>query len=125
MQKLGKRSLASLEGCHPDLVKLMHEAVKYCPIDFTIYDGKRTLAQQRKHVANGKSKTLRSRHLSGKAIDLMALAEDTWNPKHYVIIAAHIKAVAKRLGIPITWGGDWKSFRDYVHFELDKNKYGY
>lgn len=34
------------------------------------------------------------------------------------ILAAHIKATAKCMGVAITWGGDWKSPYDPPHFEL-------
>jgi peptidoglycan LD-endopeptidase CwlK len=116
-----------MQGLHPLLIKLLNEAVKFSPYDFTVIDGMRTLAEQKALVAAGKSKTMRSRHLSGKAVDVMALIDGkgSWDAKYYKQIAAHVKAVAKRLEIDITWGGDWASFPDLVHFELNKNTYGY
>jgi peptidoglycan L-alanyl-D-glutamate endopeptidase CwlK len=25
--------------------------------------------------------------------------------------------------VPIVWGGDWRTFKDMPHFELDRRKY--
>lgn len=127
MAKFGTRSLTNMKGLHPDLLKVLNEAIKNPPFDFTVIDGLRTLAGQKKFVAEGKSKTLKSRHLSGKAVDVMCLinGKGTWNTRIYTTLAKHVLACAKNLGVPIVWGGSWKSFPDFVHFELDKKKYGY
>lgn len=114
-------------GLHPDLLKVLNEAIKAPPYDFAVTDGKRTLAEQKKFVAQGKSKTLKSRHLSGKAVDVMCYIDGkgSWRIPLYVKLAKYILACAKKLGVPLVWGGSWSSFPDYVHFELDKTKYGY
>lgn len=127
MPKFSTRSLKHMNGLHPDLLKVLNEAIKDTPIDFAVTDGKRTMAEQKKFVAQGKSKTLKSRHLSGKAVDVMCYIDGkgTWNTRIYTQLSKHILAVAKKLGIALVWGGTWKSFPDYVHFELDKKRYGY
>jgi peptidoglycan L-alanyl-D-glutamate endopeptidase CwlK len=38
-------------------------------------------------------------------------------------IADAFKAAGKELKIPIVWGGDWKSFVDMPHVELDRRVY--
>jgi len=116
-----------MKGLHPDLLKVLNEAIKSPPYDFTVIDGLRTMAEQKKFVAQGKSKTLRSRHLSGKAVDVMCLIDGkgTWGVEVYKTSAKHVLSCAKKLGIALVWGGSWKSFPDYVHFELDKKRYGY
>ena len=127
MNKFSVASEKHLAGVHEDLVKVFREAIKGCPVDFRITDGKRTLAEQKKLVAKGASKTLRSRHLTGKAVDVVALVNGkvSWEVPPYKVISAHVLAVAKKLKIPIVWGGSWRSFPDFVHFELDKRIYGY
>lgn len=127
MGQFSTRSKSHLKGLHPDLLKVFNAAIVNPPLDFGITDGKRTLAQQKKYVTEGKSKTLKSRHLTGKAVDIMAYVngKGTWAVPAYVTLAKHILKVAKAQKVPLVWGGDWKSFRDYVHFELDKTKYGY
>ena len=34
-------------------------------------------------------------------------------------IAKAMKAAANELGITITWGGDWKSFVDTPHYQIE------
>ena len=49
--------------------------------------------------------------------------EIRWDWPLYEQIGAAMKAAAKELGVPIVWGGDWASFRDGPHFELDRTAY--
>lgn len=123
--KYGARSKREMEGIHPDLRKVADLAIKYSPYDFVITDGKRTVAEQRQHVKNGASKTMKSRHLTGHAIDYAAIVNNkvTWNVQYMTAISEAFKRAAKELGIPIDWGGDWKSFKDTPHIELRKSKY--
>jgi len=50
MAKFGTRSLKNMKGLHPDLLKVLNEAIKAPPFDFTVTDGLRTLAEQKKFV---------------------------------------------------------------------------
>lgn len=107
------------------MVKVMEEAIKESPLDFGITQGLRTLDQQKELFEAGKSQTMRSRHLTGHAVDIAVFVDGkiTWEFPKYKIVAEHIKSIAKKLDIPITWGGDWISFKDGPHFELNKSKY--
>jgi len=124
---LGKRSRTRLKGVHPDLVAVVELAIKRTQIDFTVGQGLRTLREQKRLLKEGKTTTLNSRHLTGHAVDLWALHPDTgrisWDWDYYYPIADAMKAAAKELGIPIEWGGDWKSFKDGPHFQLPWGKY--
>lgn len=122
---LSRASLAKLKGVHPDLVRVVKRAITMTPIDFSISCGLRTLAEQRLLVRTGKSTTLRSRHLTGHAIDFVALPNGkvSWEFKHYRQIAAAFKAAAKLEKVPIEWGGDWKSFIDGPHIQLPWKQY--
>ena len=121
----GTKSKERLQGVHPDLVKVIEEAIKESPLDFSITQGLRTKEQQKALFDAGKSQTMNSRHLTGKAVDIAVIrdGEVTWDAKYYQIAADHIKGVAAKLDIPLTWGGDWVSFKDGPHFELNKSKY--
>jgi peptidoglycan L-alanyl-D-glutamate endopeptidase CwlK len=130
MYKFGERSLNNLEGVHPDLVMLMEESIKDSPYDFAIIEGVRTPTRQKELYDQGKSLTLLSRHIKGKdgfgkAVDIMAYVngKGTWEMKYYKFITDHVKTVAATLDIEIICGIDWRSFKDAVHIELDKNKY--
>lgn len=138
MPKFSQRSLNSLKGVHPDLIKVMMEAIKESPVDFTITDGGRTTAQQQALYAQGRTKPggrvtnadgirNKSNHQAKAdgyyhAVDLYPYVggKVDFNDKSNTlsVIAAHIKATAKCMGVNIGWGGDWKGSWDKPHFEL-------
>ena len=122
---LGPQSRAKLAGVHPDLVRVVELAITRTPVDFRITEGLRTVARQRQLVAQGASKTMNSRHITGHAIDFVPLIAGkpswAWPPFHP--IAKAFKEAAAELGVPIIWGGDWKSFKDGPHVELDRRTY--
>lgn len=123
--KFSKRSLDNLVGIHPDLVAVMHKALEYSPIDFVIIEGLRTVNRQKELFAAGATKTMNSRHLTGHAVDVAAWVGGSvrWDWPLYDGIAVAVKRAAKELGVCITWGGDWVSFKDGPHFELDRVMY--
>jgi peptidoglycan L-alanyl-D-glutamate endopeptidase CwlK len=123
--KLSTRSLARLEGVHPDLVRVVKTAIAMTEVDFGVTEGLRTEARQRELVASGASQTLRSRHLTGHAVDLVAYvgAEVRWDWPLYHKIAVAMDAAALTEGVPLEWGGDWPTFRDGPHFQLPWAEY--
>lgn len=122
---LGKRSLARLEGVHPDLVKIVKRAIEITSVDFTVLEGLRSRERQAKLVAAGASRTMRSRHLTGHAVDLGAWVDGTvaWDWPLYHQIAAAMKRAANEYSIDMEWGGDWTSFPDGPHFQLSRAFY--
>jgi peptidoglycan LD-endopeptidase CwlK len=122
---LGDTSIKKLEGVHPDLIKVVERADELCEIEFIITEGVRSMKRQRQLVAAGASKTLKSRHLTGHAIDFAPLinGEVTWKWPPFYLIADAFKKAAAELGIPIVWGGDWLRFKDGPHIELDRKVY--
>ena len=57
----------------------------------------------------------------GHAVDIYPYYNgslQTEDEKNLILLASHIKKIAKSLGIAITWGGDWKKPYDPPHFEL-------
>lgn len=123
--RFGARSLSNLVGVHQDLVNVMHRSIESAPHDFTIIEGVRSPTRQQKLVDEGKSKTLNSRHITGHAIDLAIIKDGKaiWDVQPYIELSLHIKSIAKGMEIPIVWGGDWKTFVDAVHYELDRKVY--
>lgn len=116
----GSRSLKRLEGVHPDLVKVMKRAIGCSTLDFTVLEGMRTLATQKKYFASGATRTMNSRHLTGHAVDIAPVIDGKvrWDWPLYYEIAKAVKKAAVELNIPVTWGGDWRSFKDGPHWEL-------
>ena len=127
---LGAQSRAKLMGVHPDLVRVVERAIGISLIDFRVTEGLRTLARQKQLMASGATRTLRSRHLPGKngfahAIDLVALVGGSvrWDWPLYARLATAMKAAAADVGVPIEWGGDWRTFKDGPHFQLPWRNY--
>lgn len=136
--KFSKRSLNNLKGVHPDLVKVMHEAIKDTPIDFTVTEGVRTVKRQQHLYAQGRNRPgmivtyvdgvkKKSNHQLqadgyGYAVDIYPFINgkvEVCGANELELIAWHIGKVAEKLGIPVEWGGNWK-FKDYPHFELKR-----
>lgn len=123
--RFSSRSLSNLEGVHPDLVAVAHRALQVTEIDFLVTEGLRTREKQIELVRAGASRTTRSRHLTGHAIDVAAWAagEVRWDWPLYEELSRAFKRAAFELKVPIVWGGDWKSFRDGPHYELSRTEY--
>jgi peptidoglycan L-alanyl-D-glutamate endopeptidase CwlK len=123
--RLGQKSLNKLQGLHPDLVAVVKRAIELTEVDFTVLEGLRTQVRQKQLVAAGASKTMNSRHLTGHAVDLGAWVGGrvAWDWPLYHQIADAMKTAAAELNVPIVWGGDWKSFKDGPHYELDWKHY--
>ena len=125
MFRFSKRSYASLTGVRPELVAIASRALLLSPVDFVVIEGLRTEARQRELVRMGASQTMRSRHLTGHAIDIAAWHDGAirWDWPLYERLAEAMKAAASELGVPIEWGGDWTSLKDGPHFQLPWKDY--
>ncbi|WP_309646607.1 M15 family metallopeptidase [Phenylobacterium sp.] len=121
----GKRSLDRLQGVHPDLVRVMKRAISCSTLDFSIIEGMRTLATQKKYFAAGATRTMNSRHLTGHAVDVAPYVDGVirWDWPLYYEMAKVIKKAAAEEKVPVQWGGDWKSFKDGPHWELTHKAY--
>lgn len=130
---------------HPDLVRVINEAIKDSPVDFTVVEGVRTVERQKELYAYGRTVMVRdhakarivthsdgvikkSNHQPkkdgfGYAVDIYPFVGgrvDVEDGKSLLRIGHHIVATGKRLGINVQWGQDWKTFVDPPHFELIK-----
>lgn len=116
---LDPRSLDKLQGVHPDLAKVITEAANRTK--FRVTEGLRTRDRQKILVSQRKSKTMNSRHLTGHAVDFVAIGEDgvaTFDFPDMARVADVIKSVAREMDVPVEWGGDWKGAWDTPHFQL-------
>lgn len=120
--QLSSRSLAKLEGVHPDLVRVVKRALELSEVDFAVVEGLRTQARQRQLVQAGASQTMDSRHLTGHAVDLAPYigGQIRWDWPPFYKIADAMKAAAKELGVSLNWGGDWTTLKDGPHWQLDR-----
>lgn len=137
MAVFGNTSLNNLKGVHPNLIKVLKEAIKDTPIDFTIVEGVRTQERQQSLYAQGRTTKgsivtyadgikNKSNHQVktdgyGHAIDFAPYINgklDWNNHSNFKIIADHIVATGKKLGINITAGYYWKRPVDPPHIQL-------
>jgi len=125
MYRLSTRSLDRLEGVHPDLVKVVKRAIEITEIDFAVLEGVRSLETQKEYLRKGATTTLKSRHLSGHAVDLGAYVAGSvrWEWPLYDQISKAVKQASSELDVPLEWGGDWSSFKDGPHFQLPWKDY--
>jgi len=106
--KLGKRSLSRLEGVNDDLVTVVKHAIALTKQDFSVICGLRTIEEQRALVAKGASQTMKSKHLDGNAVDLMAYCNGgRWELNLYDEIADAMAEAAREIDVPIRWGAAW------------------
>ena len=118
--ELSKTSMERLEGVDERLKAIVIECAVRCKFPFNVSEGLRTVEKQREYVGQGKSRTMKSKHLIGKAVDLYPL---TMNRKQvdwsrFDDLAELMFQVASEQGVAIVWGGNWKSFVDKSHFEM-------
>ncbi len=118
--QLDERSEKRLDGVNEALVSVVRRAARNTTVDFIVTEGLRTKERQAQLVAKGASRTMNSKHLTGRAVDLAAMidGEVRWDWPPYHKLAKAMKDAAAECGVKIVWGGDWRSFRDGPHFEL-------
>lgn len=142
MPKFGKKSLERLNTCHPDIVKVMNEVIKR--IDITVLFGHRSKEEQfelyrqgrdlvgsewkvtdkSKVVTNldGKNKISEHNYRPSRAIDIAPYKNggiDWKDINRFKEVAKIVKEEADKLGVKITWGGDWKHFSDFPHYQIE------
>lgn len=134
MYKFSDRSLEKLKGVHPKLIEFAERLIKISPYDFCITQGVRTVEQQQKLYAQGRTtpgKIVTNcdgiKHKSnhqvkndglGYAFDIAILIDNkiNWDKKYYIEIGKVAEELMKEYRVE--WGGNWKSFKDYPHWEL-------
>lgn len=109
MYKLTKKSYDNLVGVHQGLVDCVTTAIQLTSIEFQVTEGLRTVTRQKQLVAKGASRTMNSRHLTGNAVDLVALIGGrlSWETELYYPIAEAMKAAAEHHNVIVTWGAAW------------------
>lgn len=131
--KLSQRSIERLDGVDDILVDVVCRAIEITTVDFAVTEGLRTIETQRKYVEAGKSMTIDSKHLAGKAVDLVAYVNGqvSWELNLYDNIADAIKQAAIEKNVPIRWGAAWNvpdirlwrgTMQDAMMFYIDERR---
>jgi hypothetical protein len=116
--QLSSRSLSKLEGVNEDLVEVVKDAIHLTKVDFGVTYGLRTLEEQKRLVAEGRSQTMKSKHLEGRAVDLVAYfgSDISWELNVYDDICDAMAEAARNQGVAIKWGAAWSEgdIREYA-----------
>jgi len=109
MYELSQRSLSRLDGVDERLVKVVCAAIKLSNVDFGVSEGLRTEERQKELVSKGASKTMKSKHLEGRAVDLVGYigGSVSWEVTTYDDIADAVKMAAQAEGVQVRWGAAW------------------
>ena len=107
--KLSQRSLDRLAGVDSNLVAVVKRAIEITKVDFGVIEGFRTIERQQELFDKGVSQTMKSKHLGGEAVDLVAYIGPrvSWELNLYDDIADAMKQAAMELGVAVRWGGAW------------------
>lgn len=111
MFKFSEKSLIELKGVEPLLQGLTCLTLNNSKVDFAVFDGLRTLEQQKELLAKGASTTMNSKHLTGKAVDLVPVINGKlrWELGACCEIARAMQYWSRVLKIDVRWGGVWDS----------------
>ena len=120
MPYFSKRSEKKLETCHIKLITICRTVIQ--DFDFSVLCGYRGEREQNELFNKGRSQVRfpNSRHnkIPSLAVDIAPYLID-WNDlDRFIELSGRIKETAYLLGYEIEWGGDWKTFRDYPHYQI-------
>jgi peptidoglycan L-alanyl-D-glutamate endopeptidase CwlK len=139
MATFGQKSKDRLATCHPDIQKVMNEAIK--EYDFTVLFGTRTPQEQFELFKKGRTlkdgkwvkvgatvtnldginKKSEHNYSPSRAIDIAPYPIDWNNLQRFKDLSVIVKRIAKELGVDLVWGGDWERFSDKPHYQLGKS----
>jgi peptidoglycan L-alanyl-D-glutamate endopeptidase CwlK len=129
-----QRSRDRLASCHPLLIALFDRVLARddLPHDLTVICGHRTQAAQDRAWAENKSQKRwpNSKHnsLPSMAVDVAPYryGQVSWERPDYHDIAPIVQDEWARMereglaeGYRLTWGGDWRTLRDFLHWQID------
>ena len=148
---LSQRSLDRLVGVDERLQRVVKRAIELSKQDFMVLEGVRTRQQCMSNYGKGRSITqcvakgvpaqyanpraakvtwlnnpFASKHVNGKAVDLVPYPVDWDDLKKFDLVAQAMLQAAKELDVPVRWGADWdndgkpreRGESDSPHFEL-------
>jgi histidinol phosphatase-like PHP family hydrolase len=116
--KLSGRSMKKLKGVNEGLVAVVKDAIGITKVDFGVTFGLRTLEEQKKLYESGRSQTMKSKHLEGRAVDLVAYfgSDVSWELNVYDDICDAMAEAARKNDVAIKWGAAWSEgdIREYA-----------
>lgn len=87
-------------------------------VEITISEGLRSIERQKELFKQGKSKTLKSKHLIGDAIDIYPIKNNKIDWEFYPVLMKIAKETAAKYNFSLNFGIDFKTFKDSPHIEI-------
>ena len=110
--------MKKLKGVDEGLVAVVKDAISITKVDFGVTFGLRTLEEQKKLYESGRSQTMKSKHLDGRAVDLVAYfgSDISWELNVYDDICDAMAEAARKNNVAIKWGAAWSEgdIREYA-----------
>ena len=110
--------MKKLKGVDEGLVAVVKDAIGITKVDFGVTFGLRTLEEQKKLYESGRSQTMKSKHLDGRAVDLVAYfgSDISWELNVYDDICDAMAEAARKNNVAIKWGAAWSEgdIREYA-----------
>ena len=107
-----------LVGVNPWLVSVVRDVALIAPVRFKVVEGIRTKTRQRQLLKEGTTKTLNSKHLIGRAVDIAPIIDGkvSWDWKDFTPLVDCAREVSAGFGVPLVFGYDWGW--DAPHWEM-------
>ncbi len=124
MPRLSNKGVERLATCDPKIIAIFEEVIK--KYDFSVIFGHRGEEQQNEFFAEGSSQKQwpNSKHnsLPSRAIDAVPYPTLYFDIPEFFVFATYVFAEANKQGVKLVWGGHWRKFKDYAHWELAKDE---
>ena len=98
---------------------MVHHVAATSNVNFAVVEGVRTRKRQIELYKKGKSKTLNSKHIIGRAVDVYPIVNGRVEVRDWMAFKPLVDAAkrsAKALNLPIEFGYDWGW--DAPHWEM-------
>ena len=115
-----ERSLSRLDGLHFVLRDVALKAIALSTVDFAITEGLRAQERQAELVKAGASRTMNGRHVTGHAVDVVAVVGGVlrWELVWYPQIAHAFRQAGIALHAPLVWGCVWDRTLNEIDYDL-------
>jgi len=119
-----ERSIRKLSTVSLPVSKIVETALSISPVDFAVVEGRRSVPRHASLYRRGASKTMRSYHLIGYAVDVVNCPIDWSDWSQFELISLAMSDATDIYNLDCVyegtlryiWGGDWK-MRDGVHHQ--------
>ena len=125
---LSQKSLDKLKPpVHKDLAAVVKRGLHKSAVAYEVTEALRSVKRQSDLLASGATWTMDSRHLTGHAVDLVAMVSGNvrWDWPLYYDIARAMRIASLELCVPLTWGGVWDTPLDKLTDDLEAEVSGY